>query len=165
MAAPRANPGGFRAFLAANEVGKNDAQTGFNIDMGRDATAQFDQLNVEGSGFSGILNLLDRPGSFGTLHVLELVADPGRRTVRLNLDGRPSGERSLAPAPISLDEVTVGARSASFRGEPLRAFGPLPGDIAEVLIYNRALSADETKAVRQYLDRKYAPLREALPPR
>jgi tetratricopeptide (TPR) repeat protein len=156
VAAPHANPGGHRAFLAANAVGKNDAQTGFNLDMGPGATAQFDHLNVEGAGFSGIQNLLDRPGSFGTLHVLELVADPGQRTVRLILDGRPSGERSFAPSPISLDEVTVGARYTSLRGA-------LSGDIAEVLIYNRVLSAGETKAVRQYLDRKYAKLREALP--
>jgi tetratricopeptide (TPR) repeat protein len=163
VAAPHTNPGGFRAFLAANEAGKNDAQTGFNIDMGPDATEQFDQLNVEGAGFSGIQNLLDRRGFFGNLHVLELVADPGRRTVRLILDGRPSRERSLAPAPISQDEVTVGARYTTLRGEPLHACGCLPGDIAEVLVYNRALSADETKAVRQYLDRKYTRLRQALP--
>jgi tetratricopeptide (TPR) repeat protein len=165
VAAPHANPGGFRAFLAANEAGKNDAQTGFNIDMGPGATAQFDWLNVEGSGFSGIQNLLDRPGPFGTLHVLELVADPGRRTVRLILDGRPSRGRSLAPAPISLDEFTVGARYTSLRGEPLHACGSLPGDISEVLVYSRALRADETKAVRQYLERKYARLKEALPRR
>jgi tetratricopeptide (TPR) repeat protein len=163
VAAPHANPGAFRAFLAANKLGQNDAQTGLNIDMGIGATAQFDHLNVEGAGFSGIHNLLGRPGPFGTLHVLELVADPGRRTVRLILDGRLSGERSLAPAPISLDEVTVGARYTSLRGEPLHACGSLPGDIAEVLIYNRVLSAGETEAVRRYLDLKYARLREALP--
>jgi tetratricopeptide (TPR) repeat protein len=165
VAAPRANPGGFRAFLAANEAGKNDAQTGFNIDMGPGATAQFDHLNVEGSGFSGVHNLLDRPGSFGTLHVLELVADPGLKTVRLILDGRPSGGRPFAPAPIRLDEVTVGARYTSLRGEPLHACGSLPGDIAEVLVYNRALSADEAAAVRRYLGRKYARPREAPPQR
>jgi tetratricopeptide (TPR) repeat protein len=165
VAAPHANPGGFRAFLAANEAGKNDAQTGFNIDMGPGATAQFGQLNVEGSGFSGIQNFLDRPDAFGNLHVIELVADPARKTVRLILDGRPCRERPFTPAPIRLDEVTVGARYTSLHGEPLHACGSLPGDISEVLVYSRALSADETKAVQQYLDRKYARLREALPPR
>ena len=39
------------------------------------------------------------------------------------------------------------------------------GDIAEVLVYNRALSADDAESVQQYLDRKYARLRKALPRR
>jgi putative heme-binding domain-containing protein len=36
-------------------------------------------------------------------------------------------------------------------------------DIAEVLVYGRALSADEAKRVRTYLDTKYAALKEQLP--
>jgi hypothetical protein len=83
--------------------------------------------------------------------------------VQLILNGRPSRSRALAPSPISLDEVTVGARYTSLRGEPLHACGSIQGDIAEVLVYSRVLSADETAAVRQYLDRKCARLREALP--
>src|SRR5581483_2323247 len=37
-------------------------------------------------------------------------------------------------------------------------------DIAEVLVYGRSLSADETKQVRDYLAAKYAALKDALPP-
>jgi hypothetical protein len=134
--------------------------------MGPGATAQFDQLNVEGSGFSGAHNLrLNTPSPFGTLHVLELVVAPQQKTVRLFLDGKFSGMRPFGPAPLRLDEITVGARYTTGLPGPLQPGGFLQGDIAEVLVYNRALSADEAKPVRQYLDRKYARLREALPPR
>ena len=33
-AAPRSNPGFFRAFLGLNQSGRNDYQTGLNIDQG-----------------------------------------------------------------------------------------------------------------------------------
>jgi tetratricopeptide (TPR) repeat protein len=164
VAAPHANPGGHRAFLAANEAGRRDFETGFNLDLGPGASTRFDFLNVEGRGFSFAHNLLNTPSPFGTLHVLELVVAP-EKPVRLFLDGKPSGERPFGPAPLRLDEITVGARYCpDGPGVPdIRAF--LQGDIAEVLVYNRALSADETKSVRQYLDGKYARLRETLPPR
>src|SRR5207247_396412 len=34
----------------------------------------------------------------------------------------------------------------------------------ELLVYNRVLSSDESQAARGYLDAKYAPLKNALPP-
>ena len=37
-------------------------------------------------------------------------------------------------------------------------------DIAEVLLFNRALSDDEAKKVRAYLDAKHAELKKNLPP-
>lgn len=178
VAAPHANPGGYRGFLAANQAGGRDYQTGFNIGLGPDKTTRFDYLNVEGRGFGDVRNLLNTSSPFGTLHVIEAVVAPGQRTVRLFLDGKPSGERPFAPTPLRLnpqlrrrprgvppfasaalrlDEITVGARW------PREVGGLLQGDIAEVLVYNRALRADETKAVRQYLDRKYTRLRQALP--
>ena len=39
VAAPHANPGGYRGFLAANEAGRRDYETGFNLDLGPGATA------------------------------------------------------------------------------------------------------------------------------
>jgi tetratricopeptide (TPR) repeat protein len=163
VAAPHANPGGFRAFLAANAPGQKDYLTGFTLDLGNDRTARFDFLNVEGCGFVGYPNLLNMPSPFGTLHVLEAVVAPATKLVRLFLDGKFSGERPFAPSPLRLDEITVGARHFNNDGPQQHVRGFLRGDIAEVLIYNRVLSADETKSVRQYLDRKYTRLRQALP--
>jgi putative heme-binding domain-containing protein len=163
VAAPHDNPGDFRGFLAANEAGRRDYETGFTLDLGPGATNQFDYLNVEGRGFGDARNLLKPPSPFGTLHVLEMVVAPQKKAVRLFLDGKPSGERPFAPAALSFDEITVGARYYTNGPGPQQVRGFLQGDVAEVLVYGRLLSADETKAVRQYLDRKYARLRQALP--
>jgi tetratricopeptide (TPR) repeat protein len=165
VAAPQANPGGHLAFLAANEAGRRDYETGFTIDLGPGQTGRFDFLNFEGPGFGGCPNMLNTPSPFRTLHVLEAVASPEQKVVRLFLDGKPSGERPFAPALLRLAEITVGARYYTNGPGPQQVRGFLQGDIAEVLIYNRTLSADQTKTVQQYLDRKYARLREALPPR
>ena len=165
VAAPHDNPGDFRGFLAANQAGRRDYETGFTLDLGPGATTQFDFLNVEGRGFGGAVNLLKPPSPFGTLHVLEAVVAPRDKAVRLFLDGKPSGERPFAPAPLRVDEITVGARYYTNGPGPQQVRGFLQGDVAEVLVYGRVLSTDETKAVRQYLDLKYARLREALPRR
>jgi hypothetical protein len=161
VAAPRANPGGFRALLAANEKDQRDHRTGFNIDMGAGATAQFQQLNVEGRGFDRAVNLLDRPGPFNDLHILELVVDPDQRAVRLTLDGKPCGARPCAPAPLSFDEITVGARYFNNGPGPVYVQGMFPGDIAEILVYDRPRTELERRSVRDYLQRKYARLKES----
>jgi hypothetical protein len=163
VAAPHTNPGGFRAFLAANAPGQKDYQTGFTIDLAADSTARLDYLNVEGCGFGGYPNLLNTPSPFGTLHVLEAVVAPETKLVQLFLDGKYSGQRPFAPSSLRLDEITVSARHFNNDGPQQHVRSFLRGDIAEVLIYNRVLSADETKSVRQYLDRKYTRLRQTLP--
>src|SRR5205814_18698 len=51
VAAPRQNPGGFRALLAFNVAGQRDYQSGLTIDQGPFGTPRFTVLNVEGRGF------------------------------------------------------------------------------------------------------------------
>src|SRR5262249_10264792 len=51
VTAPRSNKGGFQAWFAASELGKNDYATGLTVDQHYGATARFSQLNVEGKGF------------------------------------------------------------------------------------------------------------------
>jgi putative heme-binding domain-containing protein len=162
VAAPRANPGDFRAFLAANEPGRRDYETGFTLDMSFEAGDRFEQVNVEGRGFGGARNLLNAASPFGALHVLEAVADPKQKTVRLVCDGQSSGERPFAPAPLHFDEITVGARYYTNGPGAQQVRGFLPGDLVEVLIYDRVLTAAETKSVREYLDRKHARLKTTL---
>src|SRR5579875_1989610 len=91
VVAPRANPGDFRGFLAANEPGRRDYETGFTIDMNAETGDRFEQVNVEGRGFGGARNLLKTPSPFGSLHVLEVVADPKQKAIQLVCDGKPSG--------------------------------------------------------------------------
>lgn len=162
VVAPHANPGDFRGFLAANEPGRRDYETGFTLDMSAEPSDRFEQVNVEGRGFGGARNLLNAPSPFGALHVLEAVADPERKAVRLVCDGKPASERPFAPMSLHLDEITVGARYYTNGPGAQQARGFLQGDFIEVLIYDRALAAAEAKSVRAYLDRKHARLKEAL---
>jgi putative heme-binding domain-containing protein len=163
VAAPHDNPGDFRAFLAGNETGKRDYETGFTIDLSAGPGLQFDQVNVEGRGFGGARDLLDAASPFGTLHVLEAVADSAAKKVRLWFDGKLAGERPFQPGPLRLDEITVGARYFTNGPGAQQVRGFLPGDIAEVLVFNRVLSDEEVKKVRPYLEKKHAKLKETLP--
>jgi putative heme-binding domain-containing protein len=165
VAAPHANPGDFRGFLAINQTGKRDYETGFTIDQSAGATGQFSQLNVEGRGFGGARNLLKSASPFGTLHLIETVVDPKKKTVAVILDGKPAGSRPFAPASLRLNEITIGARYYTNGPGAQQVRGFLEGDIAEVLLYNRVLSDTETRAVRRYLETRYARLKEDLPAR
>lgn len=163
VAAPHDNPGDFRGFLAVNEAGRRDYESGFTIDMSFVPGSQFEQVNVEGRGFGGAVNLLTGSRPFGELHVLEAVLDPEKKDVQLFLDGQRTGQRPLNPSTMRADEITIGARYYTNGPGAQQVRGHLPGDLAEVLIYNRVLSAEETKAVRQYLEQKYAKVKAALP--
>jgi putative heme-binding domain-containing protein len=61
-----------------------------------------------------------------------------------------------------MDDISVGARYYSNTAEPPCMTGFLDGDIAEVLLFDRILSAEENKAVHDYLKRKYSGIEEAL---
>src|SRR5262249_35432015 len=146
-----------------NAAGQRDYESGFTVDMSAEPRTQFDRLNVEGHGFGGARNLLNSSKPLGTLHTIEVVADPQRKLVELFLDGKRCGERPFAPGPLHLDEVTVGARYYTNGPSPQQVRGFLHGDIAEILVFGRVLTATETKSVQQYLKRKYARLEEKLP--
>jgi putative heme-binding domain-containing protein len=163
VAAPHANPGDFRGFLAANAAGRRDYETGFTLDLTGEESPAFDRLNIEGRGFGGARNLLTTTSPFGTLHIIEAVADPERKNVRLVFDGKPAGQRPFQPGPLGLDEITVGARYYTNGPGPQQVRGHLTGDVAEVLVYGRALSAREAEAVRRYLERRHARLKANLP--
>ncbi|MBN9118555.1 MAG: ThuA domain-containing protein [Planctomycetes bacterium] len=162
VVAPRANPGAFRGFFALNAPNGRDYETGITIDMGPSATPRFTELNVEGRGFGGARNLLTKGGDFGTLYQLEVRGDG--KAVRLTTDGVANGERPRADAPPSLAEITVGARFYTNGPGAQQARGPARCDVAEVLLFNRALSDEESKKVRAYLTAKHAELKQNLPP-
>jgi putative heme-binding domain-containing protein len=162
VAAPRSNPGGFRGLLAFNAAGRRDYESGLTIDLSIPQTAGFSDLNVEGRGFQSARNLLRTPQPFGTLHTLEVHADG--KAVRLVADGVPAGERPRTGEPLSLAEITVGARYYTNGPGPQAVCGFADVDIAEVLVYSRSLSDAESRQLRQYLDAKYARLKQNLPP-
>ena len=164
VAAPRQNAGAFRGFMALNKAGEKDYTSGLTIDMGPFGTPQFSALNVEGRGFGGAVSLRKGESPFGKLHALEITSDAAGGTIRLAIDGQAQGERPRDGSPLAMDEITVGARYYNNGAGPQQVDGFIRADIAEILVYDRVLSADETKAVRDYLAAKYAALKDALPP-
>jgi len=162
VAAPRHNPGGFRAVLAFNAPEGRDFETGITLDLGPYGTPRFSALNVEGRGFGTWQNLLREERPLGGLETIEVTGEA--EVVRLMVGGVHAGQRPRDGRPISLEEATIGARYYTLGPGPQQVTGFGPWDVAEVLVYSRALAAEEAELVRSYLDRKHAALRRQLPP-
>ncbi|HEV3121792.1 MAG TPA: ThuA domain-containing protein [Isosphaeraceae bacterium] len=163
VAAPHSNPGGFAGFLAAHPAGLRDYDNGFCIDQGPGPSSRFETLNVEGRGFAGARDLMTDSVPFGAFHTIEVHAS-AKGSVSLLVNGRPQGRRDRAGGPMRLDDVTLAARFYTNDDKPAFTQGYLDGDIAEVLIYDKDLSDDVCKRVRDYLSAKHAGLQEALSP-
>ena len=163
VAAPHANPGDFRGLFAANAPDSRDYESGLTLDLGPGPTRAIEQINVEGKGFGGARDLLASSAPFGTLHLFEAVIDSSAREIRLLVDGKPEGSRSLEAGTLSLDELTLGARYYTNGPGAQQVRGSLKGDIAELLLFDRTLTADEAASVRAVLTTKHAALAAALP--
>ena len=164
VAAPHSNHGFFRGLFAFNQVNRRDYESGFTLDMNAPMSTRLDNINLEGRGFGGARNLLKTPAPFGTLRSLECVADPAAKRIRLVIDGQPQMDREFAAADLSMDDITIGARFYTNEpDQPQQVRGFFHGDLAEVLLFNRVLTDSESRQVREYLDKKHGPLREALP--
>src|SRR5262245_2500324 len=162
VAAPKSNAGFFRAFLSGNEIGKNDYMTGFNVDMGGGASADFGVLNIEGRSFGGMRNLMRSALPLGEFQTIEVTSQVGRNGVKLFVNGQPAGQRNREAGAVNVEQLTLGARCYSNSPDAPSLSGFLDGDVAELLIYDRLLSESETNAVREYLSKKHAGLAQAL---
>jgi putative heme-binding domain-containing protein len=163
VAAPHANPGDFRGIFAANAVERRDYESGLAIDLGPGPSFRFESLNVEGSGFGGAADVLNSSHNFGTLHVLETIVDASAGRVSLKLDGKDEGNRPFKAADLSFEQLTIGSRCYTNGPGAQEIRGPFRGDIAEIIVFDRAISTDESKALHEYLSAKYKTLSEALP--
>ena len=157
VAAPRINGGGFRALAALHPEGRNDYSAGLNIDLGAAPHATLDTINVEGAGTRGAANLLRTRFDLGTFHVFSVEA--GADKISLRVDGKDEGSRERKAGAMELSEFLIGARSYSNQGPPPRTQGFFEGDIAEAIIFDRALATDERARVEKYLLEKHGALR------
>lgn len=162
VAAPRSNPGGFRGLVSLNRIGRRDYETGLTMDLGPAPSRNFETLNVEGQGFGGAPDLMNDSHPFGEAHVVEAVIGSGPKGVGVWVDGQAQTPRDRAAGPIDVQELTLGARFYTNEPRPGYLQGFLDGAIAEVLIYDRALSDTERARIRDYLRQKHAGLSDAL---
>ncbi len=139
VAAPHSNFGEFRGVLSSNLNDERDYTSGFCLDLGPPPSNKMDWINVEGLGFTIAADLCDQTYEFGQLRVFTVVISKIDKTVSLRIDGKPTGQRPYSPSPISLDEWTLGARYVSDGPGEKPVLNAFEGDIAEVLVFNKAL--------------------------
>lgn len=165
LAAPTSNAGRFAALFSTAENGKNDYTSGLNLDQGPAPTEDLSVLNVEsagGAGFRdllvpGILGAAERP--FGDFHLFTIRSRIGKDGTEIFFDGIKAGARDRLESHIGLDQISIGARRYSHDPrQPPYAQGCFHGDVAEVLVYDRALSEEERQAVEKSLLEKRAAL-------
>ncbi|HWL10389.1 MAG TPA: hypothetical protein VNQ76_18435, partial [Planctomicrobium sp.] len=152
---PHANRGAFSGFLAAAATGQNDYRSGFNIDFGIGRTPGVQAINIEGTGTNGWMNFLNDAtvAKFGS--VLRVGFTDSADGITLSLNDRPQRRRERGKEGlIHLDELVVGARYYSNAG-PSEVCGFFEGDLAEILLYDRVLSAEEQADIGNYLKAKY----------
>jgi putative heme-binding domain-containing protein len=161
VAAMKPNLGAFPGLISFNAKDKNDYTSGLNIDLGPWPAPKLSMVNVEGAGFGGVANLRNRESPLGKFHLFELVVSAD--AVTLAMDGKPEGRRTRKNVPMSFDGVTLGARGFNNEGglPNIRCFGRT--DVAEAVVYSRALTADERKSTRDYLLSKHKKLLESAP--
>lgn len=84
-------------------------------------------------------------------HILSSIIQTGSSVVYVGLT--PSSVSSSAINPFGYSRATIGASDGSATGA---SRDPFSGQIAEILVYNRALSAQEHANVVRYLGNKYS---------
>ena len=129
---------------SARSVDGHDFDPGFTVDLYRARTA-FDQISVEGAGrVGGQKDQMLSSHRLGGFHVVVVQREP--ETVRLFVDGGPEGTRAVQPAETVMDEIRLGARW--YAGVQREYFH---GEIATVLLYDRALTGAERTIVESVL--------------
>jgi putative heme-binding domain-containing protein len=157
VAAPRSNPGGYRAFFAMNQLGRNDYTSGLTIDQSAFGSPAWDRLNPEGQGFGGAVDLMQDVHPFNTLHTVAIVADAANAKVSLYVDGKLNGQRPRTSTEgTEIHELSLGARCYSNTREPPFLSGFLDGYVCELLVYDQALNPQELQAVDKYLAARHA---------
>jgi putative heme-binding domain-containing protein len=169
LAAPKTNSGNFSALFVTTQLGRNDYMSGLNFDFGPVHTTELSVLNVESPGAGGfrdllvpgLFNAVERP--FGDFHVFTARSKAGKDGIEVFLDGFKGGTRDRDDSRMGLDQMAIGARLYSHdAGQPPFARGFFDGAIAEVLVYNRALSDAERGAVENALHAKIPTLQALL---
>lgn len=162
VAAPYSNPEPFAALLSMSKAGRNDFETGLNIDQAVGRPQRFEVVNIEGAGSVGMKNLMQGPLPYGSVARLCVTSTPGKDGTVLWINGKRQGTRDRGDNSIvHMDELVIGARYYTLGGKPeVRGFGH--GDIAEVLVFDHLLADADRTAVEKYLTEKYGSI-AALP--
>ncbi len=162
VVAPKENLGDFRGIAAAHALEQRDYESGVNVDLGPLPSVSWDMLNVEGRGFGGARNLMQGELPMGGLHRLMVRIDTQTKKVETFIDGKKQGERPSDGKPLSLEAWSLGSRLYTNGPGKQVPRGFLKMDLAEVIVFTRALSDDERVQLDKSLEKKHQKLSDAL---
>jgi hypothetical protein len=121
----------------------NDYVSGLNLDQGHAPSQTFQTFNAEGAGFGGERNCW-KPRSISVLRILSLICEPAKNGVRLFVVANWLGSETSIQARFAW----IDSRWERFyNGGPANVRDFLEGDLAEILIFDRALSEEERQQV------------------
>lgn len=122
----------------------HDYDPGFTVDLYQSSQA-FDQISIEGAGrISGQIDQMKNSCAFGGTHVISVMR--ASQQVDLFIDGILEGSRPVSPAETIMDVLRIGSRC--YAGMERNFFH---GDIAQVLLYGRALETTERENIESVL--------------
>ncbi|MCC6486498.1 MAG: hypothetical protein IT364_03290 [Candidatus Hydrogenedentes bacterium] len=129
---------------SAAPVEGHDYDPGFTVDLYQSSQA-FDQISIEGAGrISGQIDQMKSTYAYGGMHVITVVRTS--QQVDLFIDGIPEGSRPVSPVETIMDVLRIGSRC--YAGAERNFFH---GDIAQVLVYGRALESVERESIESAL--------------
>ncbi|HUF62377.1 MAG TPA: ThuA domain-containing protein [Verrucomicrobiales bacterium] len=150
LAAPASNAGGFRAVASSNQAGRNDYESGFNLDLGPAPGNALDVINAEGAGFSGARDLLEETFPLGVSVLLELTIGPDYAELSVN-GGEPVRRGRTPGEAIRAEQILLGARIYSHTALPPSAGAFFHGDLSQLLLYDHALPEESRSSIRDWL--------------
>lgn len=136
--------------LDAHILGTGSSSAGYLTSYGSSLVLSAGSGTLKANSNSSGLFLSEPGQSPGSISVLDGVMDAAGSVIR-NTCG--SSTSAVAPNAYTYSKTTIGASDGSGSNQ---SRDPFSGDIAELLVYERALTISERDAVRGYLYSRYA---------
>ena len=142
---PSSNDGSYNAIISATLGTNNDFEYGLNWDLGPDPSANFSVMNLEISrAYGGFFDrdVMTSSFSFGVWTYVALVVDSVNDNYKIYVNGVEDYTGSYLGTITHFDRITIGQRFLLGGYEASSVFN---GNIAQVSIYNRALTEAEVQ--------------------
>lgn len=134
----------------AHVAGTGSSAAGYLTSYGGALTLTGGRATVKANYASSGLHLADAAPLTGAPHLVSAVASSGASA--LFVDGRTAGASSAATNAYPYQKSTIGASDGSISGD---ARDPFAGELAELLVYRRALPSAERAELERCLADKY----------
>ena len=140
---PSSNNGGYKAIISTTLGTNNDYEYGLTWDLGPDATANFNVMNLEISrAYGGFYDrdVMTSSFPFNTWVHLFLTVSAYSDFYKIYVNGVQDYSGIYMGTTTNFDRIVIGQR---YYGGAYQGASDFTGNISDVKVYNRALSANE----------------------